>query len=43
MVAFTDEGHFVGETARMENSKNPEYTIYDAKRLMGKNFSDQQV
>ena len=42
-VAFTDQERLVGDAAKNMSSRNPENTIYDAKRLIGRNFSDATV
>lgn len=42
-VSFTDEDRFIGEVAKNNSGQNPKNTIYDAKRLIGKKFSDQTV
>jgi molecular chaperone DnaK (HSP70) len=42
-VSFTDNEILVGEAAKNIYSKNTSNTIYDIKRLMGKNFSDSDV
>ena len=43
-VAFTDSGErLVGDAARTQASLNPTNTIYDAKRLLGRSFSDDVV
>lgn len=42
-VAFTDSEILVGESARAQASRNPENTVYDAKRLIGKSFSSDTV
>lgn len=42
-VAFTDTEVLVGESAKLQASQNPENTIFDIKRLMGKHFSDDSV
>ena len=42
-VAFTNEERLVGEAAKNQFSSNTKNTIYDAKRLMGRNFSDSCV
>ena len=39
-VAFTDEERLVGDAAKNQASQNPENTIFDAKRLIGRLFSD---
>jgi molecular chaperone DnaK (HSP70) len=43
IVAFTSEGKAVGETARIQMSKDPLNTIYDAKRMIGMQFSSEVV
>jgi heat shock protein 1/8 len=42
-VAFTDTEILVGENAKSQAIKNPENTIFDSKRLLGKRFSDDNV
>lgn len=42
-VAFTDEGRLVGSAAKNQSSDNPKNTIFDAKRLIGRTFSDPIV
>ncbi len=39
-VAFTDTERIIGDGAKNQASKNPTNTIYDAKRLIGRNFDD---
>lgn len=41
-VSFTDTEILIGEAAKNIYTKNIKNTIYDIKRLMGKNFSDVQ-
>lgn len=43
VVAFTDEERLVGEAAKNEGPINPERTIYDVKRLIGRRFEDKEV
>ena len=43
VVAFTDEERLVGEAAKNQASKNPEGTIYDVKRLIGRKFHEKEV
>lgn len=43
VVAFTDEERLVGEAAKNQATKNPSGTLYDVKRLMGRNFHDKEV
>jgi L1 cell adhesion molecule like protein len=42
-VAFTDEGRLVGEAAKNQAAMNPQNTIFDAKRLIGRAFSERTV
>ncbi|KAI4970716.1 hypothetical protein ZWY2020_001630 [Hordeum vulgare] len=43
-VAFTDGGErLIGEAAKNQAAANPERTIYDAKRLIGRDFADAVV
>ena len=42
-VAFNDNERLVGDGAKNQSSLNPENTIYDAKRLIGKKFLDFTV
>jgi len=42
-VSFTDNERFIGDPAKNQCSRNPKNTIYDAKRLIGRNFSDSNV
>ena len=39
-VAFTDNERIIGDGAKNQASMNPENTIYDAKRLIGRKFDD---
>jgi heat shock protein 1/8 len=39
-VAFTDTGRLIGDAAKNQASQNPENTIFDAKRLIGRILSD---
>ena len=39
-VAFTETERIIGDGAKNQASKNPTNTIYDAKRLIGRNFDD---
>ena len=39
-VAFTDTERLIGNSAKNQSSQNPENTIFDAKRLIGRNFND---
>ncbi|OWF41407.1 heat shock protein 68-like [Mizuhopecten yessoensis] len=42
-VAFSDTERLIGEAAKNQVSMNPENTIFDAKRLIGRKFDDQHV
>jgi len=42
-VAFTDSERLIGDAAKNQVSFNPENTIYDAKRLIGRRYSDATV
>ena len=42
-VAFTDTERLLGDGAKNQSSQNPENTIYDAKRLIGRKFSDPVI
>jgi L1 cell adhesion molecule like protein len=43
-VAFTPSNErLIGEAAKSQVSSNPANTIYDAKRLLGRNFNDESV
>ncbi len=39
-VAFTDNERLIGESAKNQASNNSANTVYDAKRLIGRKFSD---
>jgi L1 cell adhesion molecule like protein len=42
-VSFTDEERYVGETAKNLCAQNPKNTVYDAKRLIGRKYTDESV
>ena len=42
-VAFTDTERLLGAAAKSQCSQNPTNTVFDAKRLIGRNFTDQTV
>lgn len=42
-VAFSNNERFVGEPARNQVARNPENTVFDAKRLIGRKFDDPLV
>ena len=39
-VAFTDSERLIGDGAKNQAAKNPSNTVYDAKRLIGRDFND---
>ena len=43
MVSFTSRSIYIGKEAERQTRINPEYTYYDAKRLIGRKFSDTTV
>ena len=42
-VSFSDEEKLVGDAAKNQSTMNPKNTVYDAKRLIGRKFSDAVV
>ena len=42
-VSFTDTERLIGDGAKNQSSMNPENTVYDAKRLIGRKFNDITV
>jgi len=42
-VAFTDEGILTGDAAKSQITGNIKRTVYDVKRLMGRDFTDADV
>lgn len=42
-VAFTADERLIGEAAKNQAAMNPTNTVFDAKRLIGRNFSDKTV
>jgi len=42
-VAFNDEERLIGDSAKNQATVNPENTIFDVKRLIGRNFQDKEV
>jgi molecular chaperone DnaK (HSP70) len=43
VVSYTENERKVGYAAKNEQTTNPQNTIFDAKRLIGRNFSDKEV
>jgi len=42
-VAFSDQERMVGDSAKNQASMNPNNTVFDAKRLIGRRFSEQST
>jgi len=42
-VAFTEGERLIGDAAKNQTARNPVNTIFDAKRLIGRKFSDKTV
>ncbi|SAM08991.1 hypothetical protein [Absidia glauca] len=42
-VAFTDDERLIGDAAKNQYAANPERTVFDAKRLIGRRFNDKDV
>lgn len=42
-VAFSEKERLIGDSAKNQASLNPENTIYDAKRLIGRKYDDPSV
>ena len=42
-VAFTEDSRLIGDAAKNQVAMNPENTIFDAKRLIGRKFSEQCI
>jgi molecular chaperone DnaK len=42
-VAFTDTERMIGDAAKNQAAMNPKNTIFDAKRLIGRKFSDSST
>ena len=42
-VAFTDTERLIGDAAKNQSAMNPVNTVYDAKRLIGRKYSDPVV
>ncbi len=42
-VCFTDDEKLVGDAAKSQSTMNPKNTVYDAKRLIGRKFTDSTV
>lgn len=42
-VAFTADGHLVGDSAKNQAGANPSNTIFNTKRLIGRSLDDESV
>jgi len=42
-VAFTDSERLIGDAAKNQVARNPENTVFDAKRLIGRKYADPIV
>jgi len=42
-VAFTSSERLIGDAAKNQVASNPENTVYDAKRLIGRKYTDRTV
>ena len=42
-VGFTDSERLIGDGAKNQSSMNPENTVFDAKRLIGRKFDDKTL
>jgi len=42
-VAFTDTERLIGDAAKNQAARNPENTVFDAKRLIGRDINDTTV
>ncbi|XP_035206122.1 heat shock protein 70 A1-like [Stegodyphus dumicola] len=42
-VAFTDTERLIGDPAKAQVALNPENTVFDAKRLIGRKFNDPKI
>ena len=42
-AAFTDSERLIGDAAKNQSAMNPQNTVFDAKRLIGRNYDDKAV
>ena len=43
MVSFTNKERIIGESAKSQMTRNYENTVYDSKRLIGRNYDDPEI
>ena len=42
-VAFTEDERLIGDAAKAQVARNPTNTVFDAKRLIGRKYTDKTV
>jgi L1 cell adhesion molecule like protein len=42
-VGFTETERLIGDAAKNQTARNPENTVFDAKRLIGRKFDESIV
>ena len=42
-VGFSDTERLIGDAAKIASTSNPTNTVYDAKRMIGRDFSDEKL
>lgn len=42
-MAFTETERYIGDAAKNQSARNPENTVFDAKRLIGRKFDESIV
>ena len=42
-MAFTETERLIGDAAKNQTARNPTNTVFDAKRLIGRKFTDDLV
>ena len=42
-VGFTETERLIGDAAKNQVAKNPENTVFDAKRLIGRSYDDKAI
>lgn len=42
-MAFTESERLIGDAAKNQVAKNPENTVFDAKRLIGRLYDDKAI